>query len=146
MLNDAYFGEASVSSLLEVKAAAGTDDLGVAKRRLLLTEGRKLLPDGVISVLAGLSAGEEILVQQDDGDDSFYWSSEARNFLENDIVKQFERPTGAFSIVPSGHRWLLHTRDDEPWIYIVMAEDAADALVESNTEIMARVNFGFPYC
>lgn len=145
VLNDAYLDDERVRSIQELKRITDRDSLAKLKAEFVLTEGEKVLPNSLIKAIEGLSDDIKTLnVQRDDCGDKEYWKIDFP-YLKGGLLEPFDDPVGAFTIVPENEGWLIHTRDDEPWIYCLLPEQLARGLLDSEPDIAEEIINSFPY-
>ena len=145
VLNDAYLDDERVHSIQELKRITELDSLAKVKTESILTEGEKVLPNSLVKAIKELSDDFKALnVERDDCGDKEYWKTDF-SYLNGSLLEPFDDPVGAFTIVPENESWLIHTRDDEPWIYCLLTEQLARVLLDSEPDIAEKINSSFPY-
>lgn len=142
LLNDAYFDEKRVQSIQELKNLVGIDSLAKLKADITLTEGKKLLPSSLINGLSG--DFKSLNIERDDCGHRECWKMDF-SYIAGSLLEPFDDPVGVFTIVPENEGWLIHTRDDEPWIYCLLPDHLAQRLIENEPDIAEEVENSFPY-
>lgn len=142
LLNDAYLNNKKVRSIRELKSITGVDNLARLKSSFALIEGEKVLPDDFVEKL--LSGAKTLNIEREYLGDVEHFAK-CSQYLSGDLLEPFDEPIGTFTILPEQATWLIHTRDNEPWIYCLLPDSLGSSLLDNNPDMTEEITRDFPY-
>lgn len=142
LLNDAYLNNKRVRSIRDLRSITGVNNLAKLKSNFVLIEGEKVLPPAFVEKL--LSGVKTLNIEREYcGDVEHY--EKCSQYLSGDLLEPFDEPVGTFTIFPEQATWLIHTRDDEPWIYCLLPDSLGSSLLDNNPDMTEEIERSFPY-
>ncbi|WP_299968699.1 hypothetical protein [uncultured Roseobacter sp.] len=142
VITDAYCKDRRLRSIQDLKRFTGLEDLAQLKKEICLIEGKKMLPAALAKELMATAATVDVVHDDYGVIDHFTFDN---RYLSEELLGRFECPVGAFTIYAPEQDWIVHTRDDEAWMYCLLPEAMAQYLVDVDPDVAEIVSGSFPY-